>query len=180
MKYALINDGFVVNTVEVENSEDGRTFLEAMAEDFEHVEALDTPHEQGLGVGIGWGWADSAFVAPAAAEPAPVMRPTVYTKTDFRKLLTDGENVLVDNFNFAEFVAETPAIKNLTVAQRAGVRSAIARYKDAIDIDRTDPTTVEFIGALGALGLLDGPERSGEILTGEFPMDASPGLTPVA
>ena len=166
MKYALIKGGVVVNAIEVEDSEAGQSLLVALASDYDHIEPLHTPHEQGLGVGIGWGWADGAFVAPAAAEPAPVERPTVYTKTDFRKLLTDGENILIDNFNFAEFVAETPAIKNLTVAQRAGVRSAIARYKDAIDIDRTDPTTVEFIGALGALGLLDGPGRAGQILAG--------------
>ena len=35
------------------------------------------------------------------------------------------------------------------------------------NIDRTDPTTVEFIGALGALGLLDGPGRAGQILEGQ-------------
>ncbi|KQM78920.1 hypothetical protein [Xylophilus sp. Leaf220] len=167
MKYALINGAQVANVIVVEEGEEGAAFLAAIASEWDHIEPLDTPHEQGLGVGIGWGWADGAFVAPAAAEPAPVVRPTVYTKTDFRKLLTDGENILIDNFSFAEFVAETPAIKNLTVAQRAGVRSAIARYKDAMDIDRTDPTTVEFIGALGALGLLDGTGRAGQILAGE-------------
>lgn len=162
MDYALIQDGLVVDVI-VADAE----FIAKIAAEWSHIELLDTVQEQGLGVGIGWGWADGAFVAPAMSEPAPAVRPTVYTKTDFRKLLTDGENILIDNFNFAEFVAETPAIKNLTVMQRAGVRSAIARYKDAIDIDRTDPTTVEFIGALGALGLLDGPGRAGQILAGD-------------
>ncbi|KQM79812.1 hypothetical protein [Xylophilus sp. Leaf220] len=167
MNYALIQNGMVTNIVVVADNDDGAAYLAAIAPDHDHLEPLDTAHEQGLGVGPGWGWQDGAFVAPAAEAPPPPVPPTVYTKTDFRKLLTDGENILIDNFNFAEFVAETPAIKNLTVAQRAGVRSAIARYKDAIDIDRTDPTTVEFIGALGALGLLDGPGRAGQILAGE-------------
>lgn len=162
MEYALIKVAKVENVI-VADAE----FVASILPDWDHIEALDTVQEQGLGVGIGWGWADGAFVAPKVAEPAPVVLPTVYTKTDFRKLLTKAENVLIDNFSVAEFVAETPAIKSLTVAQRADVRSAIARYKDAIDIDRTDPTTVEFIGALGALGLLDGPGRAGQILAGD-------------
>lgn len=93
----------------------------------------------------------------------------VYTKTQFRALLTDAENTLLDNFNFAEFQAEVPAIRSLTVMERASVRSAIARFKDGEDVDRTNPVTVRFITALGALGLLAGPGRAVAILAGESP-----------
>ena len=70
MQYALINGVRVANVIVVEEGDEGVAFLAAIAPEWDRIEALDTPHEQGLGVGIGWGWADGAFVAPEAL-PVP-------------------------------------------------------------------------------------------------------------
>ncbi len=162
MEYALIKAGTVENVIVADPE-----FVALILPRWDHIEALDTVQELGLGVGIGWGWDGGAFVAPELPAPPAIKRPTVYTKTEFRALLTDAENTLLDNFNFAEFQAEVPAIRSLTVMERASVRSAIARFKDGEDVDRTNPVTVRFITALGALGLLDGPRRAETILAGQ-------------
>ncbi len=164
MEYALIKAAKVENVIVADPE-----FVALIRPNWDHIEALDTVQEQGLGVGIGWGWDGAAFLAPQQPERPPLPRPTVYTKTQFRELLTDAENTLLDNFNVAEFQAEVLAIRSLTVMERASVRSAIARFKDGEDVDRTNPVTVRFITALGALGLLDGPRRAETILSGEAP-----------
>lgn len=65
MDYALIKGGLVRNVIVA-----GPDFVGQIADDWDHIEALDTLHEQGLGVGIGWAWSQEAgFVAPA--QPAP-------------------------------------------------------------------------------------------------------------
>lgn len=79
MQYALIKSDSTglgrVHNVIVADAE----FIEHIATEWDHIEALDTLHEQGLGVGIGWGYdlAAGAFIAPTpAAEPAD-QRPTI-------------------------------------------------------------------------------------------------------
>src|SRR5450830_1259364 len=72
MQYALIkSDGTDpaglgrVHNVIVADAE----FIEHIAPEWDHIEALDTLHEQGLGVGIGWGFdlAAGEFIAPPPA-----------------------------------------------------------------------------------------------------------------
>ena len=65
MDYALIKNGVVENVI-VATPE----FIQTIAQDWDHVEALDTLHEQGLGVGRGWSWdAVTGFTQP----PQPVV-----------------------------------------------------------------------------------------------------------
>jgi|SRR5450830_1889277 len=72
MQYALIKSDSTglgrVHNVIVADAE----FIAHIAPDWDHIEALDTLHEQGLGVGIGWGYdlaTDGFIVPPPAAAP---------------------------------------------------------------------------------------------------------------
>ena len=69
MEYALIKDGIVRRVIVAEPD-----FLPHIADEWDHIEALDTEGEQALNVGIGWGWDGSAFVEPPA-QPQPELPP---------------------------------------------------------------------------------------------------------
>jgi hypothetical protein len=72
MQYALVKGGVVQNVI-VASAE----FAKLIAPEWDHIEALDTLHEQGLGVSIGWGFKDGALVKPPeppTPEPLPPVR----------------------------------------------------------------------------------------------------------
>ena len=69
MDYALIKNGKVADVI-VADAE----FIAGIANEWDHIEPLDTSYEQQLGVGIGWGW-DGAFVPPAQPTVAPPETP---------------------------------------------------------------------------------------------------------
>lgn len=82
MQYALIKTDNTdpaglgrVHNVIVADAE----FIEHITPDWDHIEALDTLHEQGLGVGIGWGYdlAAGEFIAPPPAAAPVDQRPTI-------------------------------------------------------------------------------------------------------
>lgn len=90
MKYALIQNGSVVNVILADDS-----FIAGIANQYDHIEAIDTEIEQSLGVGVGWGW-DGGFVAPAqppAPEPAPAKR--FITKRAFWNRFPDGKEAVM-------------------------------------------------------------------------------------
>ncbi len=62
MQYALIKNNIVENVIVADED-----FIASIADQWDHVEALDTLLEQGLGVGIGWTW-DGEFHAPPQPE----------------------------------------------------------------------------------------------------------------
>ena len=102
--------------------------------------------------------------------PTPLPAPErEYTKAEFRALLTLPEQLIIDNFNVAEFSAEVPAIQALTVMQRAHVRTGIETYNGVTGVLLSDPRTERFVSMLAGFGLLDGPGRAAEILSGEAP-----------
>jgi len=71
MKYALIKENTVVNVIIADSA-----FIEAIQQEYDHIEAIDTELEQSLGVGVGWGW-DGGFLEPEqppAQAPAPPKR----------------------------------------------------------------------------------------------------------
>ena len=71
MEYALIKSGTVQNVIVADES-----FIAEIANEWDHIERIDTPAERPLGVGIGWGWDGANFVAPAAPpEPEPTTQP---------------------------------------------------------------------------------------------------------
>lgn len=86
MQYALIKDGIVRRVIVAEPD-----FLPHIADEWGHIEALDTEGEQALNVGIGWGWDGSAFVAPAAPpQPEPLPPASVTMRQARLALLAYG------------------------------------------------------------------------------------------
>lgn len=81
MKYALIKNGIVQNVIEADVD-----FVTRIADEWDHIEPLDTPHEQGLGVGIGWGYdaATGIFTDPIPpAEPVAALAARHITRRAF-------------------------------------------------------------------------------------------------
>ena len=72
MQYALIKNGFVANVIVADPE-----FIAQIEAEWDHIEALDTLHEQGLGVGMGWAW-DGRFHPPAVE---PVEQPATQAPT---------------------------------------------------------------------------------------------------
>jgi hypothetical protein len=120
----------------------------------------------------GKGWAitatpppDPAGVIAVAPEPAPAQR--VFTHVEFRGLLSFAEQMILDNLDDPEFAAAHPKLSNLDVMHKAAVRTALATYKEAQEINLDDPSTVRFVGLLAQLGLWDDEGRAERILAGE-------------
>ena len=68
MDYALIKNTVVENVIVADQA-----FIDSIASEWDHIEPLDTLHEQGLGVGIGWTYVNGEFFPPAPpTPPAPV------------------------------------------------------------------------------------------------------------
>lgn len=69
MEYALISSGVVQNVIVA-----APEFIAGIAQEWDHIERIDTPEEIALGVGIGWGWADGKF-SPPTLPPSPPAPP---------------------------------------------------------------------------------------------------------
>lgn len=74
MEYALIKNNKVENVIVADPD-----FIALIAPEWDHIDALDTLHEQGLGVGIGWHWDETnGFTPPEnnndSDNDAPVVR----------------------------------------------------------------------------------------------------------
>ena len=121
--------------------------------------------EDTITIPVGPGDATAQYELPPTAS-APERE---YTKAEFRALLTLPEQLIIDNFNVAEFAAEVPAIQALTVMERAHVRTGIETYNGVTGVLLSDPRTERFVSMLASFGLLDGPGRAAEILSGEAP-----------
>lgn len=91
------------------------------------------------------------------------------TPGQFRALLTLSEQRILDNFDVQEFATFNTKIKDLSIDQRADVRTGIATYRDSTSVALSDPRTVTFINMMGAYGLLDCEERAAQILSGQVP-----------
>ncbi|MDR0673343.1 MAG: hypothetical protein LBF93_06735 [Zoogloeaceae bacterium] len=97
----------------------------------------------------------------------------VLTHYAFRGLLTLDEQVILDNFDVPEFAAVHPKLENLGVIDRAKLRTAMASYRDAQEINLDDPGMMVFVGLLAQLGLLDSADRAARIFSGQTPEAAS-------
>ncbi|MCW8199291.1 hypothetical protein D8B23_12865 [Verminephrobacter aporrectodeae subsp. tuberculatae] len=76
MNYALIKNesvglGRVMNIIVADPE-----FIKSIAPDWDHIEAMDTLHEQGVGMGWGYDFATGKFIDPAPAIN-PVLRPRI-------------------------------------------------------------------------------------------------------
>lgn len=91
------------------------------------------------------------------------------TPGQFRALLTLSEQRILDNFDVQEFATFNTKIKELSIDQRADVRTGIATYRESTSVDLGDTRTITFINMMGAYGLLDNEERAAQILAGQVP-----------
>ncbi len=103
-------------------------------------------------------------VEPTSPATSLEALPRTLTHIQFRKRLTGTEQIIFDNFDAPEYAAAEPKITGLTVMQRAAVRSGLATYKEADEVNLDDPDTVALVTLFGALGLWDHPGRAAEIL----------------
>lgn len=131
MKYALISNSIVENIIEADED-----FIQIISSDWDHIEALDTLHEQGLGVGIGWSWNIEDDFLPPSVPPAPPATPPVY-----EWYIDVGP--FFDRFG----TSKTAVLTSTDVGVQALVKDASVRHW--IDLKRTDlPTGLAYIGSV--------------------------------
>jgi hypothetical protein len=106
-------------------------------------------------------------IAVAPPEPPEPPAQRVFTHVEFRRLLSFAEQMILDNLDDPEFAAAHPKLVGLDVMQKVAVRTALATYKEAQEINLDDPSTVRFVGLLAQLGLWDDEGRAERILAGE-------------
>jgi hypothetical protein len=118
MDYALVKDGLVQNVIVAEPD-----FIPLIQAEWDHIEALDTLHEQGIGVSRGWSWDAVSGFAPPPAPPAPPPEP-------------EKRHITVGAF-FDRFAAEKYAI---LASDDALVKAMVtdASVRKFIDLDRPD------------------------------------------
>lgn len=141
MQYALIKNNIVENVIVAEPD-----FIETILDQYQHIEPLDTLHEQGLGVGIGWTFENNEFKAPVIPEEVVVPKTTL-TKLEY-----------MDRFTDAELAAIYAAAKT-----SVEVEIWLGRFKLASKVNLTDERTIAGVNALETAGLI-ATGRAAEIL----------------
>ncbi|MCW5320553.1 hypothetical protein D5039_04955 [Verminephrobacter aporrectodeae subsp. tuberculatae] len=96
MNYALIKKesqtlGRVLNIIVADPE-----FIESIAPDWDHIEAIDIQHELGLGVGIDWGYdlVNGGFIDPTPATDTATQRPRIVVATITADAAHAGQLVL--------------------------------------------------------------------------------------
>lgn len=146
MEYALIKNVSVQNVIVAEPD-----FIQQIQAEYDHIEPLDTLHEQGLGVSVGWEYINGTFIAPPQPEVQPVEFGTKITQLAFLNRFTDAEAIAID-----------------LASQGASVEAAaMRRYQKKVDaatyIDLSRQDTRDGVLALESIGLL-AEGRATEIL----------------
>jgi hypothetical protein len=142
MQYALIKNGKVERVIIAEQD-----FITSIQSEFDHIEAIDTLYEQGLGVGVGWDWDGTSFsYTPDANQvilgEALTPQPRHITQLAFLNRFTDAEAIAID-------LASQGSTVQAAAMRRYQAKVNAATY---IDLDRQD--TRDGVIALEALGLL--------------------------
>jgi hypothetical protein len=103
--------------------------------------------------------------------PGPPAPPRVLSHYGFRSLLTLSEQIVLDNFDVAEFAAAHPVLSNFGPVEKATLRTAMKSYEAASEINLDDTGTIMLVGALAQMGLLQGDAdaRVKTILAGYAP-----------
>lgn len=147
MRYALINNGLVVNVIEAD-------------EDFiAGLQGYDAAHPSEE-AGTGWAWNGSGFVPPAQEEEAPPAADlgTRITRLAFRNRFTAAEKVALELASL-----DDPAATMAARQQAAAVRVYLQDVAASTFIDLASDKTVSGVQALEAGGLL-APGRAAEII----------------
>ena len=146
MKYAVIDNGIVTNTIEA---------------DAEFAAAL-TGHDavvQSATAGIGWLWNGEQFSAPQTDPPAPQQPETRFiTRLAFRNRFSQTEKAMLEIASLDNTAASMEQRQ-----QAAALRAYMKDVESATFIDLGRADTRAGVQTLEYLGLL-GPGRAAEIL----------------
>jgi hypothetical protein len=146
MQYALINNNKVENIIVADQE-----FIDAISNQYQHIESLDQPGEHNIGVGWSWNQNDG-FYAPEP-EPEPNQpSPKKITQLAFISRFTDAEAIALDLASIGSTV------------EAASIRRYMQKVNAAtfIDLERAD--TISGVNQLEAVGLI-GAGRANAILT---------------
>ncbi len=147
MKYALVRNNFVENVIVADPD-----FIQIIESEWDHIEAIDTFQEQGMGIGIGWSWnAQDGFVQPTPEQPEPVQQDSKITRLAFLNRFQDAEAIAIDLASIGATV------------EAAAVRLYLKKVDAATFIDLQDQATRSGVMSLEALGLIQ-TGRATEIL----------------
>lgn len=163
MQYAIINNGVVENIILA-----GPDFIESTSGDHDHIEPLNTAHEQGLGVCAGWAW-DGEFHPPEMS--APVAPPTPaetrrITPLAFRRRFTKAERAAVE-WAAVDKPDRPEAERQMAAALRADLRDQEqAKFIELDDLDLIEGmATLEVYGLIAegrATEILSAPVQAGD------------------
>lgn len=145
MKVAILRNGLVENVIVSDGLDDPSIFPEGT-----------TPMECPDGVGVGWRLDSGGWVAPPPGAPSPTVR--VWTALEFDRRV---EGISPGAWDRLEAAAANP---ELPAEARVQLRAAIRQSSKAAEIISDDQSTIAFLGAAVALGVITSEERD-RILT---------------
>lgn len=134
MQYALIKNSIVENVIIAEPE-----FIESFQHDYDHVEPLDTLHEQSLNVGIGWSYVEGEFNPPVQSEPEKY---TKITQLAFLNRFKDSEAIAIDLASIG------------TTVQAASIRRYLQKVQASTFIDLSREDLRSGVQSLESLGIL--------------------------
>lgn len=145
MQYALINNNKVENIIVADQE-----FIDAISDQYQHIESLDQPGE--LNIGVGWSWSQNGGFSPPTPEPEPNQpSPTKITQLAFISRFTDAEAIALDLASIGATV------------EAASMRRFLNKVNAATFIDLTRPDTIGGVQYLESVGLI-GTGRADVIL----------------
>ena len=146
MQYALINNNKVENIIVADQE-----FIDAISNQYQHIESLDQPEEHNIG--IGWSWSQNEGFSVPLPEPVQSQPlPTKITQLAFISRFTDAEAIALDLASIGATV------------EAASIRRYMQKVNAATFIDLSRADTISGVNQLEAVGLI-GPGRAEVILT---------------
>lgn len=146
MQYALINNNKVENIIVADQE-----FIDAISDQYQHIESLDQPGE--LNIGVGWSWSQNGGFSAPTPEPEPNQpSPKKITQLAFITRFTDAEAIALDLASIGATV------------EAASIRRYMQKVNAATFIDLGRPDTIAGVNQLEAVGLI-GVGRANTILT---------------
>ena len=146
MQYALINNNKVENIIVADQE-----FIDAISDQYQHIESLDQPGE--LNIGVGWSWSQNGGFSAPTPEPEPNQpSPKKITQLAFISRFTDAEAIALDLASIGATV------------EAASIRRYMQKVNAATFIDLGQADTVYSVNQLEAVGLI-GSGRAEVILT---------------
>lgn len=151
MEYALVNNGVVQNVIVADEE-----FIASIESQWEHIERIDTPEEQGLGVGIGWLWNAQDGFSPPPAPPSPPMPETwIITRNALQNRFPITANGVSTKYDLATLFlndAGYAAELGVTGAQLYDLRALLITGNNRLgvvsDVDLKAQATIDYVNMM--------------------------------